>query len=159
MATDKGRATIRTDWSPSQDGNNEPPPLKMTGRISEIMLHTTLLVLPMVIFSAVLLGLVFSNRVEYNPSGLDECGSAGKVDEAGIFYVDFSATRLIFIASWSSSLAPILVGSVVVLISYPMARRIIVSNEVENTAKLPIPFQLSLMLRMLSGGGFGALWE
>ena len=79
--------------------------------------------------------------------------------ESGVVYVNFSATRLIFIASWSSTAAPLLIGSALVLSSYSAAQTIFRNTQPNNTASLPTPHQLSLVLDMLSCGGVGAIWN
>jgi hypothetical protein len=136
-----------------------PDGRRMSGRISEIALSSALVVIPMLVFSTSLLGLVFHYRVTHNGSNFGNLNLAGTEDESGVYYVDLSATLLIFIASWSSSLAPLLAGFVLTLASYPIARKFLKDARRESVRNLPTPYQLALILRFLNGGGFGALWS
>jgi hypothetical protein len=125
----------------------------MSGRLSDLSLSFVILTIPMLLFSACLLGLVFHNSVSPPSSAFE-----GQ-DEAGIYYVNLSATSLIFIASWSSSLAPVLTGFALKLISYPLASDFLRSAKSSKAEQLPTPYQLALILRFLNGGGVGALWS
>jgi hypothetical protein len=134
-------------------------PTGMSGRVNDILLHATLLTLPMLVFSGALLGLVFAYRIRPSQSDIDGLGLGSGLYESGVIYVDFSATRLIFIASWSSTAAPLLIGSALILFSYPAAQTLFQSTRASIRASLPTPYQVSLILQMLSGGGVGALWN
>jgi len=134
------------------------PAQRMTGRRSDIALNSALLTLPL-LFSAVLLGVVFHYRVQHNPVVSDDLQLPGTVDEPGIYYVKFEATRLFFIASWSSSVASILVGCAMTLASYPIAQGSHRAAKSNKTSQLFTPYQFALTLRMLNGGGLTALWE
>ena len=112
---------------------------------SDIALACAAISLPMIALSGVLLGLIFAYQVAPN-------------SDPGAYLVDFSATRLITIASWSSSVAPFLPGFVMTLLSFPAARHLQKSSEWERSASLPTPYQLNLYLQLLSGG-VGALWQ
>jgi ABC-type spermidine/putrescine transport system permease subunit I len=106
------------------------------------------MILPMITFTAILLGLVQNNFVSDT--------LAFDTDDAN--YVRISATALITVASWSSTIAPILAGIAVTLVSYPLAKHLLTASEIHGTSQLPTPFQLSLIIRMISSGSFSALW-
>jgi ABC-type spermidine/putrescine transport system permease subunit I len=105
------------------------------------------MILPMITFTAILLGLVQNNFVSDT--------LAFDTDDAN--YVRISATALITVASWSSTIAPILAGIAVTLVSYPLAKHLLTASEIHGTSQLPTPFQLSLIIRMISSGSFSAL--
>lgn len=130
----------------------------MAGRYSEIVLSFVIVTIPMLTFTAALLGLVFHYRVTHNGAVFENLDLTGTRDEAGIYYVNLNSTLLIFIASWSSSLAPILAGFVLALASYPIARGYLRDSRTERSHQLPSPYQLALILKFLNGGGLGALW-
>jgi len=72
----------------------------------------------MLAFSAVLLYFVLFHSVTHDVTGLADNGElmlASDHNEPGVYCVNVSATRLILIASWSSSLAPLLVTSMATL--------------------------------------------
>lgn len=130
---------------------------QMSGRHSEIWLSFSVVCLPMLMFSALLLGLVYKYRVTHGVATNDNLHMPAMIDEPGIYYVDLSATVLIFVASWSSSLGPLLAGFVMSLASYPLSKRF--WNDVQQQeANLPTPFQFALTLKFITSGGWGALY-
>ena len=112
---------------------------------SDIATACAAISLPMIALSGVLLGLVFAYQVTPN-------------SDSGTYLVEFSATRLITIASWTSSVAPLLPGFIATLLSFPAARHLQRSSERDRNALLPTPYQLNLYLQLLYGG-VGALWQ
>jgi len=115
-----------------------------------------LLVLPMVIFSAILLGLVnyYQWHRHHAPlSGLD----LNPDFRNSTFYVDLSATRLLLVASLSSSTAFILMGSFMTLLSFPPAADMIRNSREPFLNMLPKPYQLALLIDLLDGK-YLALW-
>jgi hypothetical protein len=131
----------------------------MQGRIREILIAFTVMTLPIIIFTSILLGLVFHYRVTQNDSISGDLASNSDLSHSNVYFVQLSATTLITVASWSSTIAPILVGFAVTLISYPVARGLLTATEKHESAQLPTPFQLSLIVRMISSGTFPALWN
>jgi hypothetical protein len=130
---------------------------QMSGRYSDIWLSFSIVTLPMLTFSALLLGLVYCYRVTHGTAASINLQTPDIVDEPGIYYVDLSATVLIFIASWSSSLGPLLAGFVMSLASYPLSRQF--WNDVQDQEpSLPTPFQFALILKFITSSGWGALY-
>ncbi|THV71581.1 hypothetical protein D6D28_04326 [Aureobasidium pullulans] len=113
----------------------------------------------MLLFSAVLLGLVFYYRISHTSSTSNTFTLSGNKGETGVFYVRLNATYLIFIASWSSSLAPILTACAVALGSYPVARKCLKVARLDQPDQLFTPYQLALTLGMTNGAGIGSLWN
>jgi hypothetical protein len=130
---------------------------QMSGRYSDIWLSFSIVTLPMLAFSALLLWLVYYYRVTHGTAASINLRTPDTVDEPGIYYVDLSATVLIFIASWSSSLGPLLAGFVMSLASYPLSRQF--WNDVQDQEpSLPTPFQFALILKFITSSGWGALY-
>ena len=135
------------------------PPRRITGAYREILLACTIITLPMITLSGLLLGLILRNQVSRNSSISKDLNIPQAVDSDNAAYlVKFSATRLITIASWTSSVAPLLPTFIMTLLSYPAAHRIMSSSQINRTSSLPTPYQLNLMLGLLSGS-FGSLWH
>ena len=126
-------------------GSQGLPPKHPSSPYSDIATACALISLPMVALTGILLGLVFAYQVTPN-------------SDSGAYLVDFSATRLITIASWTSSVAPFLPGFVMTLLSFPAARNLQKSSEEGRSALLPTPYQLNLYLQSLYGG-VGSLWQ
>lgn len=133
--------------------------VRMGGRIKEILLAFAVMTIPMLAFSGVLLGLVYSFRVTRNPFVSNNLAFDTEQDDSKAYFVEISATTLITVASWSSTVAPVLVGFAITLISYTVAKGILAASEAQNASQLPTPYQLSLLLRILSSGSASGLWH
>lgn len=148
-------------YSEPKDGHRsrEPHAAGIGGALSDIMIAVSVISLPMIILSGLLLGLVFHNLVSQNTSGSSDLQLSQVEDnEHKAYLVSFSATRLITVASWTSSVAPQLPVFIMTLLSFPSARRILRRSQQGDTDKLPTPYQLSLFLGLLDGG-LGSLWN
>ena len=99
-------STIATESSNEQPTNDETRRRKWSQKrhISMLCLAS---VLPMMLFTAIIIGLVFRYRVTARQCAFSEFCSQGEVDGdvdyAKYYYVDFPAAQLVFIASWSST--------------------------------------------------------
>jgi hypothetical protein len=135
---------------------------RMTGGATDILLAFLTLSLPMVAFSSVLIALVFYYRITQATSGLEHLRVPGVEpynELGGAYYVDINATTLVFIASWSSSLAPILVGATITLYSFPVAKDYLRRTQSGTLESLLTPYQLSILLRFINGSPTNALWN
>lgn len=121
-----------------------------------LLRECTLLVLPMVTFSAILLGLVIYHQWHRHHAALRGLELSAEFSSS-IFYVDYSATRLILVASWSSSTVFALMGSFMTLLSFPIASDMIRNSRGPSLDLLPTPNQLALLIDLLDGKK-GALW-
>jgi hypothetical protein len=145
--------------APASENGRSLNSARMGGRSKDILFAFGVLTLPMLIFSALLLGLIYHFRVVHNSFVSSNLRLNAVHDESNVIYVRLSATTLTTIASWSSTVAPILVGFAVTLISYPVAREILLAGQNNKPKDLPTPYQLSLMLRMLANGSPASLWH
>lgn len=133
--------------------------LTMHGHIKEILLAFSVMTIPMIFFSALLLGLIFYFRITQNDFVSANLAFALGQTNSNVIFVKMSATTLTTVASWSSTAAPILVGFAITLVSYPVAKGLLMASKRHDTAQLPTPFQLSLILRIVSSGSPSALWS
>ena len=143
----------------SHDNSEESKPQWrgiMGGHYLEIFLASVLLIIPMLVLSAVLLGLVYTHLMPNNASTYSEGNSTG-IELGAAYYVNYSATRLAFVASVSSTLSTVLIAAAMLLISYPIAHALAAKSDKEAVSKLPSPYQLVLMLKTLDGNP-KALW-
>lgn len=131
----------------------------MKGRIQEILIAFAVMTLPLLILSGLLLGLIFHYRIKQNDFASNNLAFDKDQNDASVYYVRISATTLAQVASWSSTVAPMLVGFGCALVSYPVAKGLLTASEKQEVAKLPTPFQLSLIVRMISSGSISALWS
>ena len=130
----------------------------MSEMYPDIALSATLTIVPMLLLSRLLLGLVFQYRVMQNPSILDQLRPAQDFKEAGVYYVRIGSTYLVFIASWASSIAPMLASFMMTLASYPIAKGVLAQTRSGSRRSLT-PYQLALTLYFIGGGGYGAIWR
>ncbi|XMA10671.1 hypothetical protein WAI453_003462 [Rhynchosporium graminicola] len=143
----------------SRNRHVSPAQPRMGGQKGDIIFAFSLMAIPMSLFSALLLGLIFYFKVSSPLSGSPELQLPGAPTHDNVIYVNISATTLTTVASWSSTLAPILVGCAISLISYPVANRILRAGQSGKTGELPTPFQLGLMLKMSTSGSPQSLWN
>ncbi|KAH8594547.1 hypothetical protein B0O99DRAFT_742052 [Bisporella sp. PMI_857] len=139
-------------------GRRLPSSTRIGGRIQEILTAFAVMTLPMILFSGLLLGLIFRYRVVQNDFVSSNLAFDSDQHNANAIFVRLSASTLIVVSSWSSTIAPILVSFAVTLVSYPIARGILSSSKSHDVTQLPTPYQLSLMLRMLTSAAPSALW-
>ena len=158
-STDQTASYSVGEVSPTQESNTTRASNHSTGRQSDIFLNVCFIVLPMLIFPGVLLGLVFAYRVQQVTPLHSNLALPGESPESGVYYVNFPATRLIFISSWSSSIAPLLVGSILTLLSYSVAPKLLSHPGETGRPVLPTPYQLALLLGMLKDSSVKTLWS
>jgi hypothetical protein len=130
----------------------------MSGALREIAFACVVITCPMLAFTALLLCLLFFNQVyqsEIGTMGLQD--PSNTIGGSDAYYVDINSTTLVFIASWSSSLAPILVGFVLTLYSYTIAKDYKRYAREQLFGSLLTPYQLSILLRFVNGSAFSAL--
>lgn len=98
---------------------------------------------PLIAFSIVILWIVFHYRVTPSKfASLSGMQLKANEDETEYYYVNFSATRILFVASWSSTVAPMLVGAIMTLSLFPISRKLFQISRSDNTSRLPTPYQV-----------------
>jgi hypothetical protein len=133
----------------------------ITGAYWAIWTSCAFITTPMVVLSCLLLGLVFNHQVRESDTASGSLPLPDPVDHhpiSGAYLVNYSATKLITVASWTSSVAPLLPTFVMILLSYPAASKIREASLQNRPASLPTAYQLSLYLRNLNGS-IESLWD
>lgn len=120
--------------------------------LSNILWAMLCVTVPMSLLSAVILGLVFAYQIDLHDGRTSDLhDSLQQRFDGQYLYVDFSATRLLFVASWSSSLAPVL-ASFCMSLWLPWAAQQIVQSAQRRTGSNPsTPFQIGLIISLLTG--------
>jgi hypothetical protein len=131
--------------------------INLEGGKKKIILALAVIVAPNVILTAVLLGLILHNQVPQTYSQLPGVPDP-LARESSAFLVDFSATRLLTVASWASTLTSLLPSFAMLLVSFPVAYTIMNASKDKKTDDLPTPYQLSMLLGVL-GGSIASLWS
>ncbi len=156
-SSNNGSAYEMLDYDKLQE--QIPPTSKgiMGGWALEITLVSAVMILPMLTLTAVLLALVFGHQMpNYESTYLYNNDTELSLGLA--YYVDYSATTLVYIASLSSTLSTVLISAAMMLFSYTIARTMVLESDASNAAMLPSPFQLQLLVRMVDGRLTALYW-
>jgi hypothetical protein len=128
----------------------------------EIVIACSLILLPMLGFSVLILGLVFDKNFRLNDCPYPElCHDVNSLDllRGRNYYVDFPVGRLAFISSLSATIGFGCVAALMTLFSVIIARQFYdardLSNGLENT---PSPHDITLIIRLLDAET-SLLWE
>ena len=143
-----------------EDPKTQKPAIRgvmMDDSAMEIGFAASIMMLPMLILSGVLLALVFMHQMPYHDSTYSENNGA-ELPLGSAYYVNYSATTIVYIASLSSTLATLLVSIAMILFSYSLARAMAKNSDNGNALHLPSPFQLQLLIRIIDGR-LTALWS
>jgi hypothetical protein len=130
------------------------PPIRVQTHTNNILTACGLTVVPMVAFTSIALAFVFANTIRNQGCSFDNlCPTAGLINATSEAYydVDFSATSLVFIASWSSTISFALVGSLMSMYAYLAATQMLHHPDLATRDGNSLsPYQLSLIIRVLS---------
>ena len=131
------------------------PTVRIGGANREIALALLAVAFPMLLLSAILLGVVFANRVDQKDLWFRSLEYPSAADDTSAFYIHYEAARFATVASWTSSVAPLLSSFVMLLFSFSAANGLRPANSSHANSQ-PTPFQFNLLLQAL-GGGLGAV--
>jgi hypothetical protein len=118
-----------------------------------------LITVPISALTAVFLALVFHYRLQHGDPPFPNLRLPSAEDEKNVFYVNLSSSVILFSTSWTSSVAPMLSSFVLVLASFPIARRLSRDIQRGRADRLPTPYQLALILKFIDGSPLGAMWN
>jgi hypothetical protein len=120
----------------------------------KILQGCLLVVVPMTSFSIVMLALVFANLTgNMTCPNADICPGPPIVNSTSPFYyyVDYPATRIVFVPSWSSTFSFALVSAIMAMAAYCSAAQLLGTfSRKEPDSQLLSPYQMSLFLRILN---------
>ena len=122
----------------------------MGGQYGEIALAAAFLIIPMLALAVIPLALVNTHRMP-NYESTYSTGRRSGIALGAAYYVNYSATRLVFISSLSSTLSTMLFSSAMILFSFPLAYNLARDSDHCHTLKLPSPYQLELLIRTIDG--------
>ena len=122
----------------------------MGGWVLEIVLVSAMLILPMLVLTAVLLVLVLGHQMP-DHSSTYSYNNETDLPLGSAYFVNYSATTLVYIASLSSNLATLLISAAMILFSYSLARSMALRSDANDASELPSPFQLQLLIRIVDG--------
>jgi hypothetical protein len=153
---DACKVTELPPWE-SRETRETRETVNLKGSNKHILLSLAVIVVPNVLLTAILLGLILHYQVPQTYSQLPGVPDP-LARESSAFLVDFSVTRLVTVASWTSTLTSLLPSFAMLLVRFPVARTLMTASRDRNTNDLPTPYQLSMLLGVLSGS-VGSLWD
>ncbi|KAF8847558.1 hypothetical protein BDZ45DRAFT_733530 [Acephala macrosclerotiorum] len=151
--------TVQFLDSPNTLVSGKKPHQKIAG-LKTISFLFALVFFPLIAFSIVILWFIFYYRVitERSRSASSDLQTTPNENHASYYYINFSATTLLFITSWSSTVAPMLVGMIMTLSLFPISKKLFKLSLSDNPRRLPTPNQFAILLG-LSEGRILALWN
>jgi hypothetical protein len=120
------------------------PPKSIGGKHRNIFFAGCAIFIPMVLLPAILLGIISHYRFQPD-SAAGNLAFHTELDSSA-YFVKYNPSTLATISSWSSSFALPLTGFSMILLSYPIARGLMRSSEMNKGEELLTPFQFSLLL-------------
>jgi hypothetical protein len=121
-------------------------PLRGRSGLSALIWAATIITFPIALLCGVLLGMIYGYRVRSEPSLFSSVNNEQLNGPHGYLLINYPATRLVFIASFISTLGPILAGSIMSLWTLPIAQSMINASSTTQYSQLPTPYQLSLII-------------
>ena len=129
--------------------------------------------IPVVVISAVLLYFIFHYEIKTQPGYLELQLQTTQAHQSlnaterlfdirhhggkPAYYVHYNPSTITTIASWTGRVIPYLSSSIMALVAFFAARRIVVRSKHGDGSDLPTPEQLTILIGLLGGNGFGPL--
>ena len=135
----QGYTIEMTEHAQSERSEAKSQPLdgKMGGQKLEIRLASALLIVPMLTFAALLIGLVYRHRMPDHFS-LYSFDNQIALPLGSTYFVNYSSTTLVYIASLSSTLSTLLIPAAMLLYSFVLiSQKIPIKLLYQN---YPLPF-------------------
>jgi hypothetical protein len=132
--------------------------IRHPGLVGSIIWPILAITVPISLLCATLLGTVYGFRVKSRPNIFAVPDGDSTNWQGSYVLVHYSATRLVFVASFLSSLAPILAGFIMTLWTLPIAQSMRIASMTAQYNQLPTPYQLSLIIGM-SLASYERLWR
>jgi hypothetical protein len=148
-------STLQKPATPSPYQSPSKQRSTSSGAFWEIVFAFSVISIPLSILSAALLAIIFVFRIQTSASLVPN--SPQDENDANVYYVNLSATTIVLIASYSSTVAPLVVSYVMTLVSYSISSSIVRHSKRGHINDLPTPYQIGLLLALRSGG-LGSLW-
>ena len=149
---DQGYAIEMTERARSErsEANSQPLNSRMGVQKLEIGFASALLIVPMLTLAALLIGLVYRYRMpdHFSSYSLD---NQTALPLGSAYYVNYSSTTLVYIASLSSTLSTLLIPAAMLLYSFVLANDLAKDSDRAAVSNLPSPFQLDMLIKMVDG--------
>lgn len=142
-------------WTPlvrQMDSDSDQP--KSASR-KQIVLACCLICIPMFAFTGVIIWLIFGHSIPTSTCVHEElCLTSEQLNQtiaSSHYIVNFPAAQLVFIASWSSTLSFALLGTLMTIYAYSLARDwLYITEQHRRDAKNPTPYQTSVIFGLIN---------
>lgn len=158
MAQTASNITAESDSSLLRPDPNASPVQGMSSHRARIAWTSFIVTVPITALTVSLLVMVFNYTLNHDYP-FENLRLAPADYESDVVYVSLNSGIILFVASWASSLAPILSGFVLSLVSFPIARRLFSDFQGGRIDRLPTPYQLALTLKFIDGSALGGIWN
>lgn len=147
------------------------PAHDITRAIWTIVSGVALPCIPILVITTILLYYIFRHRLVLSP-GLPELQIASDHTHRNAtqwlnlmrqqggdraYFVQYNASTITTIASWTGRVIPYLSSSIMALVAFYAARHIVLKSKHGDGSNLPSPEQLTILISVLGGSGFGPL--
>ena len=150
MAQDQAIEMTEHAQSERSKARSQPLDSKMGGQKLEIGFASALLTIPMLTLAALLIGLVYEYRMPDHSSSYSFDNQTA-LPLGSAYFVNYSSTTLVYIASLSSTLSTLLIPAAMLLYSYVLANDLAKDSDQAAMSNLPSPFQLNMLIKMVEG--------
>ena len=121
------------------------------GACSDLIISAVTVTIPLLLLSAVLLGLIFYYRVDTRTVSMSFNTPSNRTHGDDAYLVNFDATKLTAVADWCSTVAGALPACFMGLWSYRYVALLKKMSDKTEISHLPSPFQINLFLDLQSG--------
>lgn len=126
---------------------------------SDLLLPCAVILLPSVALAAVLLYCVLGRQVHPPVSHHSALHVDFNETSPDHYYVNFPTSRLSTIVGKFATVAGFATSSALLLLSWPMSKRILANSCHGRHEQLPTPLQLTLLIGVFNNGGLGAVFK
>ena len=167
--------SVNADTDPSAlESDTAKPSRDLKQAIYAIVGGVALPCIPIIVVSAVLLYVIFKHRIVPREGWPDLYVATAKAATGNVttlikeirhqggnaaYYVEYNPSTITTIASWTGRVIPYLSSSIMALVAFFAARHIVIKSKHGDHTQLPTPEQLTLLISLLGGSGFGPLKE
>lgn len=144
--------------APKVENSTDLPLHRITRAFQEIIWSLICVSLPMIVLTGIFIGLVYGYLVSEDPLPSNNVFGQSESYDQSAYYINYSATRLITVSSWTSTVTSFTSTFVMALVSYPLAKSYLNKSESGMTNELPTTYQFRLVIGLLSGS-LGSLWS
>ena len=181
MGSDEKTAVVTTSTvAPQEDDNlivderaTSKPNRDVAAAVWTVTCGVALPCIPVIVISAILLYFIFHYRIIPHPGWpelqlpinhshrhLNATEQLHDIRHAGgrwAYFVQYNPSTITTIASWTGRVIPYLSSSIMALVAFFAARRIVTKSNKGDGTDLPSPEQLTLLIGLLGGSSFEPL--